>query len=130
LLRSLRKTALYARHRVAGAFQTERYVPVSPSAAFAALVSAVSNDSRLKNATQDDFTLTVRFASRAAGRSWGQDFVAYVVSSNEGSMICIEGVGKVSIDRVNAKKMQQHSERILSYVTAVLRNAAAAGNGA
>ncbi len=71
----------------------DRFVPVSPAAAFAALQRAVS--SRFKVKKTDDFTMTCEFTSGVSAFTYGEKFSAQVVPADGGSTIRVSAVGKV-----------------------------------
>ena len=98
----------------------ERYFPAPASAVFAALISAVPQRFRLKGS--DDFTLSCTFSSGASLFTWGENFSAQVVPSQDGSVVRVQGAGKVGGQLQQSARTNKLINELFDRVTAALRS--------
>ncbi len=71
----------------------DRFVPVSPAIAFAALQRAANSRFNVKKT--DDFAMTCEFSSGISAFTYGEKFSSQVVPADGGSTIRVSAVGKV-----------------------------------
>ncbi|EWM14691.1 hypothetical protein [Kutzneria sp. 744] len=97
----------------------ERYYPVSPTDAFAALVEVVGERFNLKES--DDFAMTVHFSKGASAFTWGENFTAQVVPAEAGVNVKVAGVGKVGGQIQQAARIRKLVDQMFVELTARLR---------
>lgn len=97
----------------------DRYVPVPPQQAFAALVQATKQTFKVKST--DDFTMTVTFSSGISAFTWGENFSAQVVPGEGGSMLKVSGVGKVGGQMMQQSRNSKLINQLFDDVVHLLR---------
>jgi hypothetical protein len=98
-----------------------KYLPVPKEQAYAALLSVVSKKFKLKES--DDFTLSVQFSSGASAFTWGENFSAQVRAHDGGSLMEINGVGKVGGQIQQSTRTNKLINQVFSDVISELKSA-------
>lgn len=99
----------------------ERYYPVPASDVFAAVVQVIPRRFKLKGT--DDFTLSATFSSGASAFTWGENFSAQVVPSDQGASLRVQGTGKVGAQIQQSSRTNKLMNQFFDEVSATLQNA-------
>ena len=97
----------------------DRFFPVEKEKVFAALLSAIQQNFKVKNS--DDFTLSISFSSGASAFTWGENFSAQVIPKEGGSAIQINGVGKVGGQVQQSSRTNKLITQIFDATTDILK---------
>ena len=97
----------------------ERYYPVPAAKVFQALVHVLPQRFNVKGT--DDFTLSCTFTSGASLFTWGENFSAQVVPSQEGSVVRVQGAGKVGGQIQQSSRTNKLMNELFDRLTAALR---------
>lgn len=97
-----------------------KYLPVPKEKAYVALLSVVQKKFKLKE--NDEFSLSVLFSSGASAFTWGENFSAQVRPQEGGSLIEINGVGKVGGQIQQSTRTNKLINQIFSDVVAELKS--------
>ena len=97
----------------------ERFLPVSPDAAYAALVAAAHRHFKVRGS--DDFALVIRFSSRGNLLTWGENYSAQVLRAEGGAIIRVEGVSKFNGQFEQASRIHKMADRLFEDVASAVR---------
>jgi hypothetical protein len=102
------------------AHQSERFFPVPPAQAYAA-VRAIVAAQRFKLKNADDFSMSVTFSSGASAFTWGENLSAQVVPAEGGANVRLQGVGKVGGQIQQSTRLNKLVQQLFEGVSNRLR---------